>query len=606
MRSPSHLATPLSTELLRLSPDVPEDWGAGSPVATPPGPNRGKTGRSPAGRRGSGNGDEEGKAIGAGEAEVLRGRMMQSPQTRSAVSGPRVGAWRWTRARVVAMGVVLGLGSAGAAESVEQAAPAPPPSMAFTLVSRQASLVSKRSPTCLRLDPATGLYERVPSEVVFGGDGRCELQLPPGTYRFEVLAYDEERNDLIAIRAHDRTVGAGSYTATLPEAHPVNLRFSVDGSELKPRQMAVRSIADTGEARWVAKDRAEAAPDLFLSADPSVQLQVVGTSERWTVAYWWRGRPASSLDLRLASAALNVCELEAGEGGPKLNAGTGRMRFPDCAAEFPLRANHRFATNRASGYFGYEFEAAGDRLLVAVPARVELARRTRLVVGGALRGRPWTIAAWQDDGKFYPFFEGCLVDAAGREIDLWRSRIKYEAKLLARDGRKIPEEALDDEWREAFDAPSGKLGTELTWSWGGEQVHRGAPDAWVEMKSEHFTLKAPPVWRQKGEHYLALLERSHASWRTHSGWRGPLMVGVGWRRNTHNAKAQVGGDTPWLSIPFKGLREAETPYDMPWFLVHELGHNFGYHHGPEMDAGEAAVNELNDRERWKDVDAFGP
>ena len=138
-------------------------------------------------------------------------------------------------------------------------------------------------------------------------------------------------------------------------------------------------------------------------------------------------------------------------------------------------------------------------------------------------------------------------------------------------------------------------------------VPRGPPpDAWVEMKSEHFTLKAPPVWRQKGEHYLALLERSHASWRTHSGWRGPLMVGVGWRRNTHNAKAQVGGDTPWLSIPFKGLREAETPYDMPWFLVHELGHNFGYHHGPEMDAGEAAVNELNDRERWKDVDAFGP
>jgi hypothetical protein len=146
----------------------------------------------------------------------------------------------------------------------------------------------------------------------------------------------------------------------------------------------------------------------------------------------------------------------------------------------------------------------------------------------------------------------------------------------------------------------------LSWSWGGEQVHRGAPDAWEELKSEHFTLRAPPVWREKAEHYLAMLERSHASWRTHSGRNGPRLTSVGWRRNTHNAKAQVGGDTPWMSMPFKGLREAEGPYDFPWFLVHEMGHTFGYHHGAEMEAGEQAVHELNDRERWKDVDTFAP
>ena len=175
--------------------------------------------------------------------------------------------------------------------------------------------------------------------------------------------------------------------------------------------------------------------------------------------------------------------------------------------------------------------------------------------------------------------------------------------VRARDGTKAPEGSLSDPWIKAFKHPAEMLDCEMSWSWGGPQQFHGPPEPWTELKSEHFTLQAPSLLKGKAENYLAQLERSFAGWRQVSGRKGPRLVSVGWRMNTHNAKAQVGGGTPWMSMPFRGLHEAETDHRYPWFMIHEMGHTFGYNHGTNMDAAVGTVERLNDRERWKEVDA---
>jgi hypothetical protein len=478
----------------------------------------------------------------------------------------------------------------------------------FQLRCRQGSLVEKESPRCLRLDVKSGSYEPVENKSVFGGAGVCEMTLPPGTYRFEVLAADAKKNQIVAIRADAVEVGPGSTSAVLPEVVKVMPRVVLDGRSLRLSQLAVRSLAPTGEARWTrAGGDAGSGPAIYATPGQVLQLAIIGATDRLSAALWKRWRVTSGGELKLSAADYLLCEIVVDPATPHFSTGTAWMGFPDGTLEFPLRPAHRVVTNRERVRFGYELvmESKGRKLVVE-PTATRLEKRTILSIGGALKPRPWAIAGWHDDGKFYPKWSGALADGQGREVRLSQSKIEHRATILGRDGARAPEAGavLDDVWRKAFDAPEQALECEMSWWWDGPRKHRGPVEGWRKTEAGHFTLQFPSILRDKAENYFAQLERSHAAWRQVSGRKGPRLVGVGWRLNTHNAKAQVGGQTPWMSMPFKGLHEADGPYAYPWFMIHELGHTFGYHHGPQMEAAERAVHELNDRARWRDVDAF--
>ncbi len=466
-------------------------------------------------------------------------------------------------------------------------------------------MVAKKSPLCLRLISESGNYEPVATTAVFGSNGTCPLALEPGTYRFEVLAVEQAKNQIVAIRGGPFEVGPSRTSADLPEADKMSIRLFVDGASLGLTEVAIRSIGPLGEARWRRPNATSVTtPTLYVTADQPAQVCLIGTSERVTAALWKRLRPAPEVDVRLNSADLRVVETRTHPASPPIVSGKGRMVFPDCAVEFPIRSGHRFVTNRESARFGYELAARNGRKLVVVPAPTALARHTSLEIGGPLEPRPWAVAIWKDDNQSYARWAGALVDAAGREVNLAESKIGHRSSLRTHDGQRVPEDALSKEHIKLLGQATESLVCDIAWSWERDQSFRGPPEGLMKLESPRFTLRAPRVWEEKGRNYLAQLEGTHEAWRKATGRGGPRKTDIRWRLNTHNASAQVGGEWTYMSMPFHGLRSAEDPFGNPWFMTHEAGHTFGYHHGQEMDDAVRRADQLNDRRRWARVDEF--
>ena len=152
--------------------------------------------------------------------------------------------------------LVLGCGAGGAEEAAEQR-------VSFVLRGPQARLVEDLEPRCFQVEAETGRLRRIEAEGKFSATGRCELSLPPGRYRFEVLASREKENRLVALRSEVVEVDARRRQADLPSAEPSRVAMSMDGAGLRLRQVAVRSVGESGEARWVAGGRApEGGPTL--------------------------------------------------------------------------------------------------------------------------------------------------------------------------------------------------------------------------------------------------------------------------------------------------------------------------------------------------------
>ena len=503
----------------------------------------------------------------------------------------------WGRGLAVALVWWMVGGAAGAEEAAAGR-------VRFVLRGPQARLVEGLEPRCFRVDAATGRLSKVDAEGKFSSGGSCELSLPPGPYRFEVLAAQAKENRLIALRSEVVEVDERRKQVDLPAAEPGRVRVWMDGVALRMREGAVRSLGDTGVARWTAEGgSSEGGPAIYAAKGDGMQLALTGSSERLSAIVWKRVRAATTMELRLGSAGMTSVELTMAPGGPRIASGMARFDFPDASVELPFRAGHRVVTGRREAAFGYELKAEDGRLLVVAPAHLRLEPRTVVELGGALRPAPWAFALWQDDGRFYPHWEAGLVDAAGREVRLGQSKIGFSATMRGRDGKPPAPGVLTKEEVKLWAEPEQNFVWDMRWTWGREERFSGPALALREMKSEHFVVRVPPPWTQRGENYLEQLERTHAAYRATSGRKGPRWTTVGWRQNTHNAKAQVGGETPWMSMPFQGLREAVNPYQNPWFMTHEMGHTFGYNHGAEMDAAIARTEAECERRRWAEVDA---
>jgi hypothetical protein len=334
-----------------------------------------------------------------------------------------------------------------------------------------------------------------------------------------------------------------------------------------------------------------------------LQLALAGTSERLSAVVWKRVVAAQAMELRLVSAGAANVGLTTAAGAPRIASGVARFDFPDASVELPFRPGHRVVVGRREAFFSYTLKAEDGRELVVLPARLKLEPRTLVELGGALRPAPWAFPLWRDDGRFYSHWEPGLLDPGGREVNLTESKLGFSGTMRSRVGPPPKEGVLEDEQVKLWSQPEQHFVWDLRWTWGREERFTGPALGMQEMKSERFVVRVPPPWRQRGENYLEQLERTHAAYRATCGRNGPRWTTVGWRQNTHNAKAQVGGDTPWISIPFQGLREAMGPYQNPWFMTHEMGHTFGYHHGAEMDAAIAAAEAECERRRWAEVDA---
>ena len=114
--------------------------------------------------------------------------------------------------------------------------------------------------------------------------------------------------------------------------------------------------------------------------------------------------------------------------------------------------------------------------------------------------------------------------------------------------------------------------------------HPKIGDRWMTTKSANFWTRAPEAWQQRANTYLLQMEHLRVLWQKVTSKKGPVSTEVRWRLNTNGARARLGGKNSWMSLPFRGITIANTPFDRPKHSVHEMGHTFGYNHGKEMTA----------------------
>lgn len=479
----------------------------------------------------------------------------------------------------------------------------PPEPIAFRLKSAQPELVANQKPRCLRFAPSGEFLEAtLPKKQTFDRNGECVLPLDAGFYRFEVLLADPEANRIVVIRSDRIEVSTDHATGTLPRADKFAVRAWLDGTSLKLNQIAIRSIAPTGETRWMRTAAEKPSPELFAGGTEPPQVCLVGETSRASVAVWRRVAPEALANFHLRSTEENVVRFEIAPGSPPIKSARGWLIFPDGQMSFPVRPDHSVVVGRGHARLTYELISAGDRKLVVSNYDTPLAKQITLRLGGRLQASGWAAPIWQDNNRHYLQWQVGLIDGDGREVDRKRSKLAFESSISLSDGKPVPKNPLSKDFLKALSHSPDLLLCRASWSWAEPEKFAGAPERFIEQRSAHFRLRAPKLWAGRAAIYLQQLEGTFAALQKVTGRAGPERINLQWRNNTHNAKAQVGGKDSWMSMPFEGLRQAVNPFRNPWFMTHEMAHTFGYHHGKEMDGRVNAADREIERRRWRFVD----
>lgn len=171
--------------------------------------------------------------------------------------------------------------------------------------------------------------------------------------------------------------------------------------------------------------------------------------------------------------------------------------------------------------------------------------------------------------------------------------------MQLKDGSKVSKYALSEE---KIDAIQDALTFTASWNWTHLKKVTGRPEAFLKFSTKNFRLYAPAAWRNRAIVYLGHLERSRNACVAMTESKGPKLTEIYWRLNTHSSNAGKGEDNPFMSMPFDGLRQDSSPYEMPWFTERMMLLTFGYQHGERMDQLSEECLQMFVQSPWLPVD----
>lgn len=440
-------------------------------------------------------------------------------------------------------------------------------------------------------------FLKIKTTATFDRRGGCELQLPTGRYRFEALAAKE--GSLLCIRSEELEISDKPVTVRLPKAIQGRVTCQYQGQLLQIRQMAIRSLGGRSEARFQSSHRLKATK-LYASPHEKLNLSFVGFDNDALVAGSACTEAEKKIEIVAGGDGWHLAKLRLHEESKPLALARATLIFPIGEEVIPVNENTTIVSNRALLRLRYELRDKKGHRLVTQNAFLDLSSGEDFMIGGPLRQSTWAVVLSRDSGEKSLYHGASLLDSEGCEVDQKESRIGWQATLRMKDGGELPKNPLEPEAIEALGKPSETLAYQLQWEWGSQHATQAAPAPLQKIHTDIFVLHVPPPWRRQMFTYLGYVELIRTILIEKTGRGGPEQIDVRWRTNTHNAKARVGGKHAWISLPFEGLRKAGDPYTGPWFLIHELIHNFGYHHGEEMERLKDESDFVLTGSRWRE------
>ncbi len=439
----------------------------------------------------------------------------------------------------------------------------------------------------------------------FDETGNCRVDLPAGTYRFEVLSSAQIRM-LVAIHTPAVVVN-GAATVKLKSTDLGELSLQADKDLLDLGELGVRSIGPADEAVQMAGRSSKI--HFIANADEPYNCRFIATNadESQTFVGWEMLKASPHPRVVVHKSAYNVCTFEATKDLPFAGSIVATLLFPTSQLEWPADPAKKLFINRDFLSVSYHLSNDDGRLLQFLPIGYALQRKTSIKLGGKLKvsGFAEPILTKENDGEGNRlFWVVSLTDPAGHVVDETTTAMLNLKTMASLD---------NDPWTTAspyqsVDAAKLKnLNTRLrlrvTSDLAGFKDLMVPPGPFVVVASSKYSLRIPGAWAFRGRLYLAKLERMNAACRLATGRKGPAQVNINWRINFNDAWAIVGnpagGDRGiWMSMQMNGLA-ADDLFQEPWALTHEMMHNFGFGHGPPMNHAIDRALFLFNLGRWQ-------
>lgn len=435
---------------------------------------------------------------------------------------------------------------------------------------------------------ATGPLEPVTQTPTFDEQGRCSVDLPKGSYRFEVLS-GSGTGEIIALRTAVINVSKPA-TVDIKSAEMGEVKAIVEKQELPLDEVGIRSIGPKDEA--AATTGFSRRVQLIVTPDQEYYCRFTANSADKLQTYvgWETIKPSQKYIINVNKKTYNAVSFKLRSESSAKSSAVASVAFPTSQVECPADEKHVLYTNRNFALIGYRVTLDGGAAIQFLPIGYKLSRSMVIPLYGKLKtsGYAEPVLTKEGDGEGNRlFWVVSLCDPAGHVADASKSDIHLQT-LASLD--KDPWTA-DSPYKGVDTAKlndlRNRLRLKLTSDLSEFKEVAIVPEPFVTVKSQKFSLRVPGSWTFRGKNYLAKLERLNNAGRRATDRPGPAQVNINWRINFNDAWAVVGnkdgGDRGiWMSMPVSGLADDDL-FKEPWAMCHEMMHNFGYPHGEEMN-----------------------
>jgi hypothetical protein len=299
------------------------------------------------------------------------------------------------------------------------------------------------------------------------------------------------------------------------------------------------------------------------------------------------------------------CSFAWRDGTPRASQKGVALQFPDGDMEIAQPETARLLTNRRFFNLSY-WLAFPDNHKAMFQQRAYLlstARTHKIKVGGPLHALA-SAAILPDEGLKPPtaqhlWWDITLGDPENHLLDASASKLDWKPVILTSDGRPAKvAPLLPDDVKRLGNLRETLIARAYYWL-DDPQTISLRPALFAEFHSARLSTETPPYYDWNTRVYLSKAERE----LDYIGRAGnePLAAKVHLQINWWFNNGGVGGGNA-VRMPIISLTERNDWYTHPWGIAHEMMHNFGYGHTPEMDRMDRETQDCMEQFRFKVAD----
>ncbi len=449
-------------------------------------------------------------------------------------------------------------------------------------------------------------------DATFDEQGRCDVDLVPGRYAFEVLS-EHHPGTIVALRTKMLELRR-TRKIELIASQPMPLSVMAARKPVEPEVFMIRSAATEGALTWKAKEgESSQAPSLILSPNQRYKFGVLARQENQRFAYWLTLVSQSMKIITLPSdRALHASFPWRPGGVPRDESEPAHIAlfFPDTTWRIELTPDIQLVTNRRYVELAYSYPTPRGNRMYFHRHGYLLGKDTQIQIGGPITAHAYVAMHRSYHGEGYDNrldYAAWLEDTGGHHLNHDQSKADFHSDLIRADGQPIPQNPLAAGALDPLRPLTEHFRVDVTYDLEAPVKETLVPAEPVELKTAHFVMQAVPGWEWRNRVYLLQAERAFELLKPISVYPASSQVKIGWLINKHRARGgwkgkRKGKKRGFINMPFYRYRQCVDVFAHTNFLTHEVAHTYGYPHGDAMNAtvheGERRFREF----RWYAAD----